>query len=78
MERSKHYYDYTRNMTHEQELEYMENHCGRDCCKKSKCCCAKNLAQLDIGMDVWIDELEKEEQPTCNVENPEDCEGCGS
>jgi len=26
----------------------------------------------------WVEALEKEEQPTCNIENPEDCEACGS
>ncbi len=26
----------------------------------------------------WINDLETDEQPTCNIENPEDCENCGS
>lgn len=26
----------------------------------------------------FIKELEEKEQPTCNLENPEDCEACGS
>lgn len=26
----------------------------------------------------FIDELENKEQPTCNLENPEECEACGS
>jgi hypothetical protein len=26
----------------------------------------------------WVNELEEAEQPTCNIENPEDCEACGS
>ncbi len=26
----------------------------------------------------FIKELENKEQPTCNIENPEDCEACGS
>lgn len=31
------------------------------------------------GIDAWIQVLEEEErQPTCNIENPEDCENCGS
>ena len=31
-----------------------------------------------LGLDVWIEQLEQEEQPTCNIDNPEDCENCGS
>ena len=26
----------------------------------------------------FINELEEKEQPTCNLENPEECEACGS
>jgi hypothetical protein len=26
----------------------------------------------------WVNDLEKQEQPTCNLDNPEDCEACGS
>ena len=26
----------------------------------------------------FVNELEKKEQPTCNLENPEECEACGS
>jgi len=26
----------------------------------------------------FVKELEEQEQPTCNLENPEDCEACGS
>lgn len=26
----------------------------------------------------FIKELENQVQPTCNIENPEDCEACGS
>jgi hypothetical protein len=26
----------------------------------------------------WLGELEKAPQPTCNIDNPEDCEACGS
>jgi hypothetical protein len=26
----------------------------------------------------FINELESKDQPTCNLENPEDCEACGS
>lgn len=30
------------------------------------------------SFDDFINELENKEQPTCNIENPEDCEACGS
>ncbi len=26
----------------------------------------------------FVKELENQEQPTCNIDNPEDCEACGS
>jgi len=26
----------------------------------------------------FIKDLEEKEQPTCNLENPEECEACGS
>jgi hypothetical protein len=26
----------------------------------------------------FVNELENKDQPTCNIENPEDCEACGS
>ena len=26
----------------------------------------------------WLNELEEAPQPTCNIDNPEDCEACGS
>jgi hypothetical protein len=26
----------------------------------------------------FVNELENKEQPTCNIDNPEDCEACGS
>jgi len=28
--------------------------------------------------DAWLNELEEQEQPTCDIENPDDCEACGS
>ena len=30
------------------------------------------------SFEEWVNELEESEQPTCNIENPEDCEACGS
>ena len=26
----------------------------------------------------WLEELENQEQPQCNIENPEECDSCGS
>jgi len=26
----------------------------------------------------WVQNLENEPQPTCNIDNPEDCDACGS
>ena len=26
----------------------------------------------------FVNELKNKEQPSCNIENPEDCEACGS
>jgi len=28
--------------------------------------------------DSWISDLEDKDQPTCDIDNPEDCENCGS
>ncbi len=55
------------------------------------CNCNKNLKECNCqnsnetaetvvknGFDAWLDVLEQEEQPTCNIENQEDCENCGS
>lgn len=28
--------------------------------------------------DSWVVDLEEKEQPSCNIENPDDCEACGS
>ena len=33
---------------------------------------------LDSDFADFVDELTKAEQPTCNIDNPEDCEACGS
>ena len=32
----------------------------------------------DNSLDSFINELEAAPQPACNLENPEDCEACGS
>lgn len=30
------------------------------------------------SFDNWLNDLEDAKQPTCNIDNPEDCEACGS
>ena len=78
--KSKYYYDYTRNMSDEQ---IKNSACGKDsckCCKGSFICPHEECKCEDknqIGFDTWIEDLEEEEQPTCNIDNP-DCENCGS
>jgi hypothetical protein len=32
----------------------------------------------DNDFSNWLNELEEQPQPTCNLDNPEDCEACGS
>jgi len=32
----------------------------------------------DTNFEDFIKELEEKDQPTCNLENPEECEACGS
>lgn len=33
---------------------------------------------MDNSFESFVSELENAEQPTCNLENPEECEACGS
>ena len=53
-------------------------------CNKNlqECKCQKTAETAESvvvnGFDSWINVLEEEEQPTCNIENQEDCENCGS
>ena len=50
----------------------------KDKCKKG-CETAKTAETAEhIGFDAWIDDMEEQEQPTCNIDNQEDCENCGS
>lgn len=55
--------------------------CDKEICKKG-CETAKTPETAEtaehIGFDAWIDDMEEQEQPTCNIENQEDCENCGS
>ena len=40
---------------------------------------SKELEEVkDSNFADWLDDLEEQEQPTCNIDNPEDCEACGS
>ena len=83
--KSKYYYDYTRNMSEEQ----IKNHCGRPTCQKTDCVCEKVYTEPmstfgfhnekeHTGFDAWIEDMENSEQPEqCSIDNP-DCENCGS
>ena len=42
---------------------------------KEECNCVKDT---EAFFDAWTKSLEEQEQPTCNIENQEDCENCGS
>jgi len=37
-----------------------------------------NITHDNDSLENFINDLENQEQPTCNIENPEDCEACGS
>jgi hypothetical protein len=30
------------------------------------------------GFEDFVDELTNQKQPSCNIDNPDDCEACGS
>ena len=32
----------------------------------------------DNNFDNWLNELEEAPQPTCNIDNPDGCDSCGS
>lgn len=32
----------------------------------------------DDNFQDWLTELENQEQPACNIENPEECDSCGA
>mgnify|MGYP003110178988 CR=1 FL=1 len=34
--------------------------------------------QFSNSLEDFVDELSDQDQPTCNIDNPEDCEACGS
>ena len=33
---------------------------------------------MSDSFEDFVNELENKEQPSCNLENPEECEACGS
>jgi len=37
-----------------------------------------NITHDNDSLENFINDLENQEQPTCNIENPEDCEACGA
>lgn len=39
----------------------------------------KEIEQVkDDNFAGWLEDLEQQDQPTCNLDDPEDCEACGS
>lgn len=76
VKRSKYYYDYTRNMSVEQEL----NFCKKENCDKSKCNCANSTLTQEVAdaFEDWMIDLTNKEQPeSCDIDDA-DCENCGS
>jgi len=33
---------------------------------------------MDDNFNEWLEELENQQQPQCNIDNPEECDSCGS
>lgn len=33
---------------------------------------------MDDDFNDWLKELDEKPQPVCNIENPEECDSCGS
>lgn len=33
---------------------------------------------LEADFNNWVEDLAQQDQPSCNLENPEECEACGS
>lgn len=36
------------------------------------------LVRMEDSFEDFVNELAEKDQPTCNLENPEECEACGS
>ena len=65
-----------RNTMGKENKEYCKCFKWESC----KCCETAETAETaeHIGFDAWVDDMEEQEQPTCNIDNQEDCENCGS
>jgi len=37
-----------------------------------------NITHDNDSLEDFINDLKNQEQPTCNIDNPEDCEACGA
>jgi len=58
VERSKYYYDYTRNMSYEDQIK--NSICGRpDCCCAGNCECQNDNCLCTAGFDEWVEERRK-------------------
>ena len=59
----------------------MDCNCDKELCKKG-CETAETAETVEtaehLGFDAWLEDMEEQEQPTCNIDNQEDCENCGS
>jgi hypothetical protein len=82
--KSKYYYDYTRNMKDDEALNVC---CGKPlctCCDSEGICLKENCEchapnENDASFfEAWTKSLEESEQPKCDITNQEDCENCGS
>ena len=90
--KSKYYYDYTRNMSEEKKINTCNCERKLSVCNclyseevqdkieefKKEGSKSNSIVDTDAFFDAWLESLEEQEQPTCNIENQEDCENCGS
>ena len=37
-----------------------------------------NTKDTSTSFDDWLSDLTNQPQPTCNIDNPDDCDSCGS
>lgn len=37
-----------------------------------------NTKDTSTSFDDWLNDLTNQPQPTCNIDNPDDCDSCGS
>ena len=62
-----------RNTMGKEDKEYCKCFKWESC----KCCETAETAEHN-GFDAWVEDMEEQEQPTCDIDNQEDCENCGS